>query len=470
MRLSFLVASLCLLAAHGHPAKFAPFVSIPLQPVPRNDQLPPAVVHQQHANRAIRRLDNMVRSPNPVSDDELLRNLARSAAAVPPHIQKRYFNAGLDYLSRLAAHYKHKAATDGASQSFAIDGQDAAAEDSNVKDNVTPAKPPTFIHTVGLDIQGKDLGYLGTVLIGTPPRKFELLMDSGSADLWVGAEGCKPDDPFDDQEDCGTHNFLGNSSSSTFKDTKKPWEIQYGTGAVSGTIVTDTISIAGLKLPKHTFGVAKKESAEFTPDYIPFDGLLGLAKKLISRQNVTTVLGALVASKNIASPIASYHIPRLADGKNNNKGELTLGALNPARYDPKTLVSVPNINPLGFWEAKIDKVVVGSKTLNLKGRTAILDTGTTLLVAPQQDVDAMHKYIKGAEWHNDTLYWTVPCVVPKQAGPVMKLAFGGRAFEIDARDLPFLPVDEADPTGKCVSGISVGSVGGPEQWLVSAFV
>lgn len=40
-------------------------------------------------------------------------------------------------------------------------------------------------------LRGLDEGYLATVQIGTPPRKFSVLMDSGSADFWVGAEGCE---------------------------------------------------------------------------------------------------------------------------------------------------------------------------------------------------------------------------------------------------------------------------------------
>lgn len=35
---------------------------------------------------------------------------------------------------------------------------------------------------------------IGTVQLGTPPKDFRLLIDSGSADLWVGAEGCVADD------------------------------------------------------------------------------------------------------------------------------------------------------------------------------------------------------------------------------------------------------------------------------------
>lgn len=34
---------------------------------------------------------------------------------------------------------------------------------------------------------------IGTIQIGTPPCDYHLLMDSGSADLWVGGEGCQSD-------------------------------------------------------------------------------------------------------------------------------------------------------------------------------------------------------------------------------------------------------------------------------------
>ncbi|KAG6855807.1 hypothetical protein H0H87_010725 [Tephrocybe sp. NHM501043] len=465
---ALLAASVLSLSAYAHPA-LAPFVSVPLHPAPKRDvdALPNPIVHQQHANRAIRRLHSMVRAPNPASDDDLLLNLVKRADTLPADVQKRYYHPGLDYLSRLAAHYKHKSAaktaTGEASQSFAVDGNgtDNADAGATAKEGVTPAKKPTFSNTIGLDIQ---------VSIGTPPRDFELLVDSGSADLWVGGEGCKPTDPFSDQEDCGSHNFLGSKSSSTFNDTKKPWRIEYGTGAVSGNLVTDVISFAGLKLPKHAFGVAYNESAEFTPNYIPFDGLLGLAKKLISRQGVPNLLNALVSAKKVAKPIASYHIPRLADGASNNSGELTLGGLNPARYDPKTLVSVPNISPFGFWQARIQSIGAGPTLQKIpslaNNRSAIFDTGTTMIIAPKPDVDALHKAIAGAEYSEDLGYWTVPCVVKKNAKPVLALTIGGREFKVDARDLPFMPVNEDEPNGKCMSGISEGLIDGMDVWLI----
>jgi hypothetical protein len=60
-------------------------------------------------------------------------------------------------------------------------------------DPLTPAAPPRISNSLGLAIEADDIGYIATIQMGTPPRDFNVLMDSGSADLWVGAEGCKTD-------------------------------------------------------------------------------------------------------------------------------------------------------------------------------------------------------------------------------------------------------------------------------------
>lgn len=131
--------------------------------------------------------------------------------------------------------------------------------------------------------------------IGTPPKDYKLLMDSGSADLWVGSEvKCANSDK---GGDCvrftlgsgkarlftripqGTHTFLG-PSSSTFADTGAPFAVTYGSGAVAGNKCTDTVVVAGLALTNHSFGVATSESDQFANNNTPFDGLMGLAQSV----------------------------------------------------------------------------------------------------------------------------------------------------------------------------------------------
>jgi hypothetical protein len=75
-----------------------------------------------------------------------------------------------------------------ADTSNGISGLDVKAA---VDNSLTAANAPKTANTLGLDIEDNDVAYIATIQMGTPPRDFKLLMDSGSADLWVGAEGCQ---------------------------------------------------------------------------------------------------------------------------------------------------------------------------------------------------------------------------------------------------------------------------------------
>jgi len=94
-------------------------------------------------------------------------------------------------------------------------------------------------------------------------------MDSGSADFWIGSENCQEAQQqavaaVNGAQSCGNHTFLGQQSSSSFVDTNQPFQVTYGSGAVSGTIVTDNVNVAGLALDTHTFGTAQQETVQFT--------------------------------------------------------------------------------------------------------------------------------------------------------------------------------------------------------------
>lgn len=198
-------------------------------------------------------------------------------------------------------------------------------------------------------------------------------MDSGSADFWVGAEDCNAN-----QGGCGNHTFLGTQSSTSFVDTNKAFQVTYGSGAVAGDIVTDDVTVAGLALPKHTFGVATQETQDFASDAVPFDGLMGLAQSTLSEQGVLTPVESLAQNGDIADAITSFKLGRVADGTND--GEVTFGGLDTSKFDAATLTTFANVNTQGFWEGAMDSVTVGGQSVGLRGRTAIFDTGTTFII------------------------------------------------------------------------------------------
>jgi len=427
----------------------------------------PQLYLQQHINRAERRLARMSGRAIP-SDHELLARLHKrmyimgsgpiKPGRLPGSHKKRYTSA-----KTLTDKLKAKLlATNGT----AVNGTAVTVNSTNqgvspidiqaiVSGGLTPANQPTTANSIGLSIEAADSGYVGQVQLGTPPRNFEILMDSGSADFWVGSEQCTSLAG----GGCGTHQFLGNQSSSTFVDTAAPFNVTYGTGQVSGSIIRDNVIMAGLTLQNHTFGTANSESVDFSSNSVKFDGLMGLAQSGISQQGVPTPVESLQAAGLIPAAITSYKISRLADQKND--GEITFGNLDTTKFDQATTVTIPNVNKQGFWEGAMDAITVNGQDTGLQARTAILDTGTTLIIAPPADATAVHNLIPGSKPDGQGGF-----IIPCTSNASVALKFGGRAFAIDPRDMTPFPVDPNNPAGGCTSGIMGGSVGGAQEWLV----
>ena len=233
-------------------------------------------------------------------------------------------------------------------------------------------------------------------------------------------------------------------------------EIQYLTGFVQGHIVSDDINITGLALNNHVIGLILFESSDFPK--LKFDGVMGFARSSLSTiPGVLTPVESLAKQGSIKEAITSYKIPRLSDGLND--GEITFGGLDQSKFDPKTLVTISNINQQGYWEAGFT-VSVNGKDLGLEGRTGILDTGTTLLIVPEADAKTIHAEIPGAKSDGQSGY-LVPCTTTA----VVSLTFGGQQFDINPLDLVYFPVDQNNLKGDCYSGITPGTFGTATQWL-----
>jgi len=476
-----------LLATSVQEAAAAPLaskmVTMPLKRMEsRSGHLHPQILLQQNINRAHKRLARMTGRQEP-SHAHLRSTLERRVATIESSGQLvRRYNKWTppDRTSKLDE------SDDGNDGEGADDGQDdggdnAAAGAAGTAVNnltgdtsgqpfsqvdldaienpggVTKATVAPSTNSLGLDIESNDVGYLATVQMGTPPQDFLILMDSGSADLWVGSEDCQSEQG----GDCGNHNFLGSQSSSTFavSNPEAPFEVTYGTGNVQGVIIQDNLVLAGLKLNAHTFGVATAESDDFSGATTPFDGLMGLAQSTLSEQQVPTPIESLASAGLVSDAIVSYKIPRLSDQKND--GEITFGGLDATKFKANTLVSIPLASTTGFWEGNLDDISVDGTSLGLNGRTAILDTGTTLIVAPPADAAAVHAKIPGAKSDGQGGF-TVPCTTSANVA----LTFGGKAFAITPSDLAVAPIDPKNLSGDCVSGISSGQIGGATEWLV----
>ena len=95
---------------------------------------------------------------------------------------------------------------------------------------------------------------------------------------------------------------------------------------------------------------------------------------------------------------------------------------------------MPNVNQDGFWEADLDAATVNGVDTGLKGRTTILDTGTTLLLVSDDVVDAIYGLLKAL-----TSAWKLSDVISVLTGAIPGAKFddrqGGYLFPSDA-DIP----------------------------------
>lgn len=93
--------------------------------------------------------------------------------------------------------------------------------------------------------------YYGPISIGTPLQGTTVDFDTGSSDLWLPTTKCS-----------GCPGPLFNTAaSSTYKSSTTPFSIQYADGSgASGTVGTDTVTIAGITVTGQGFGAVTKES------------------------------------------------------------------------------------------------------------------------------------------------------------------------------------------------------------------
>jgi len=299
------------------------------------------------------------------------------------------------------------------------------------------------------DLDNADVGYYGPITLGTPPQTFNVIFDTGSADLWIPGRGCT-------DLICTSHHVF-DPSSKTYNKGTRPFSIQYGTGNVTGIVSTDTLMIGNMSLPNRAFGETTQESNDFADP--AFDGLLGMAYSSISTQRVPTVFEQFVTSKLVSTPIFGFHVSRFVDGKND--GTLTFGGTDTSKYTgPITYYPVTR---RAYWQIHLDGARINGKSILLEANQAMIDTGTTLVVASVSDAAAIHQNIPGAQPDpNNVGQYLIPCGAQL---PVIELIFGGKGYAIDPRDLNLGYTDNTNTT--CLSGIAGQDVN-PFQplWIV----
>ncbi|KIM57203.1 hypothetical protein SCLCIDRAFT_1219652 [Scleroderma citrinum Foug A] len=310
--------------------------------------------------------------------------------------------------------------------------------------------------------QLSDSDYYGTLAIGTPPVSFNVLLDTGSADLWVLGTTCG--------SMCDGFAMYDPSTSSTFQNTSRPFDIQYGQGEAAGYVATETVQMAGFPVASQGISVIDAVSTGFLT--APVSGLLGLAWETIATSQRMPFWQTLAASGAWDSPLFAVQLTRYTNTTNSQAlepgGVLNLGYTNSSLYTGSIEYSDIPGEP-SFWYIPLASVNVQGKSIPLGNSAyAAIDTGTSNIAAPASAIQTIYSQIPGSKPATGTWagYYQYPCSTTVN----VTFSFGQSTWTMSPADFSFYQLPGSQCIGAFFESTSGGNINGVSWIIGDAFL
>nr|XP_056720252.1 cathepsin D-like [Euleptes europaea] len=250
-------------------------------------------------------------------------------------------------------------------------------------------KPPNATVTHQRLHNYMDAQYYGEIGIGTPPQQFTVVFDTGSSNLWVPSSKCCLA-----HMACWVHSHYRSFFSRTHEADNSKFAIHYGSGSLKGFLSRDVLQIGNMTIHNQTFAEATD-----LPGLVfvaaKFDGILGLGYPTISVKNITPPFDHMMQEKMLKKNIFTFHLCNTNYVSQDHGGEITFGEINHDAYEGE--IQYHPVSRKAYWQIKMDKVDRENSGKICKGGCdGIVDTGTSLITGPTDDIRELHEAI-GAE-------------------------------------------------------------------------
>lgn len=227
--------------------------------------------------------------------------------------------------------------------------------------------------------------YYGEISLGNPAQNFNVIFDTGSADLWVAGADCPVNS-------CGRHAKYDSSKSSTYVQNGTSFDIMYGSGPVSGFQSVDQLNMGGLVVSNQMFAEVTDASGLGAAYLLgKFDGILGLAFPILSVNSVPTCFENTVSQGLVDEPIFSFFL----GNADSEEGELLFGGTNPDLYTGD--ITWVDLRAATYWEITMDGLNIDGVSYADPDSKAIVDSGTSILTGPPEAVAKIAESIGAKE-------------------------------------------------------------------------
>ncbi|KAI9321760.1 aspartic peptidase domain-containing protein [Dichotomocladium elegans] len=335
-------------------------------------------------------------------------------------------------------------------------------------------------------------GYTVEVYIGTPPKAFDMIIDTGSPTVWLPGKDC-PDAV------CPGARF-DPSNSSSYKAANTSFSIHYSAGGANGTYGSDTMAIANLSVTDQVFGLANSSygtTITYNGTARTQHGVLGLSYPHTGAPDAYAAdinfVFNLANRSIISNPIFSIFLD--STFQDGYSGEITFGGIDDSRHNgtiqyapvmPYTSLSptaTSTLAPTGFYlywtlAGTAVKASTGYSTALVEPTGFVLDSGTTFTYVP---IDVAQNLVNSIAGMNVSVrdpinhLYIVPCNLSSSgktvtfsiASSLASPSVNPLEMTIGVREL-LVPLDAGTPEEATTCGFGITSFVHPNLASVSA--
>ncbi|THH29829.1 hypothetical protein EUX98_g4349 [Antrodiella citrinella] len=260
-----------------------------------------------------------------------------------------------------------------------------------------------------------------SVKAGNDQTFANVLIDTGSAILWVGGEVAYEPGP----------------NSKLFGD----FSIGYSVGGASGPAYTDKVTIGDASVKSQIIGASNLTSGFATEK--PIDGILGLgpansnAGQILGQNSTPTFVESLVAEGTIKQAVFGVFISSLdpSSGLEITQGEISFGGVDEDKITGD-VVWLDQTPPVNFhWEFNVSSLSFGSLQLTNTSMPARTDTGVLPVGIPFDSLFAIIDAVPGATLSEEGFLNGFLAFAPNVTAsslPSLSVGLGDQIFDLPA--------------------------------------